>query len=151
MKIIIRARNLILDKKTEDYINKKIGSLEKFFNMCHTVEEWEKIKSSCEIFVEVKRKTRHHKKGLVFEAKVNVRLPGKTLIAEADEETLTAAIDNLKDEFEREIKKYKTKKIDLERKKEGIQKKSFIYRLRRDYTEKAESETKVDETKENNS
>jgi len=125
MKIIIRTRNLSLDKKTGDYINKKIGSLERILNMCHSDKEWEKIKPSCEVFVEVERKTKHHRKGRVFEAKVSARLPGKTLTAEVDDEALIAAIDSSKDEFEREIKKYKTKKVDPERRRGRDSKKKF--------------------------
>ncbi len=109
MKIIIKAKNLELSSSLENYINEKIGSLEKFIKNLKKNEEG---KTLSEIFVEVEKETKHHRHGEVFKASAQVMLPGKSLIAEAKSEDLFLAIVEVKDELQQEIKKYKSKKID---------------------------------------
>jgi len=99
MKIIIKTKNLSLTPSLEQYINEKIGSLEKFVN-------------TSEIFVEIEKETKHHRHGDVFVAKAQIDLTGKSLIAESKGDDLLLAIVGVKDEMQQEIKKYKTKKID---------------------------------------
>lgn len=98
MKINIKTKNLSLTPSLQDYINEKIGSLEKFITVS-------------EIFVEVEKETKHHRHGEVFGAEAQIMLPGKSLVAKATSDDLLAAIVKVKDEMQQEIKKYKTKKM----------------------------------------
>jgi putative sigma-54 modulation protein len=107
MKIISKAKNLEMSVALESFINEKVGSLEKFIDG--------------EVFVEVEKETEHHKKGKIFNCQLEMPLPGKTLVAEADSEDLYKAIVEAKEELEQEIKKYKFKKVEKDRR---IQRKS---------------------------
>jgi len=114
MKIIIKTKNIELTEMIEEYINEKIGSLARFIKILQE-EKVEKGKPLGEVFVEIEKETMHHKKGPFFKAKVLINLPRKTIVAEAESEDLSSAIVEVKDEMQQEIKKYKLKKIDLER------------------------------------
>jgi ribosomal subunit interface protein len=61
-----------------------------------------------EMKVELSRSTKHHKKGLVFQADVNLRLPKKMLRADDANTDIRAAIDIVENKLRREIEKYKT-------------------------------------------
>lgn len=85
-----------------EYAWNKISELQKFLP--------EGTHASVDIILE--RTTNHHKKGDVFKAEANVSVPGQLLNAEQVHEDLYAAIDKLKDEVGRELKKYKEKLTD---------------------------------------
>ena len=69
-----------------------------------------------ECWVEVERTSRHHQSGDVFRAEAQVKLPGTSGIrAEARESDLHLAIDKVKDDLQRQLKRYKTKKITKRR------------------------------------
>ncbi len=114
MKISIKGTNLKLTDSIYTYIERRIGELEKFIkNVGGNAQPFEKGKPPYEAWVEVGKTTRHHKKGNVFLAEVQVRLPGKSLRAESEKPDLHVAIDEVKEEIERELKKYKEKRITL--------------------------------------
>jgi ribosome-associated translation inhibitor RaiA len=75
--------------------------------------------------LELSKPSFHHRKGPeAFYAEMNLQLPGKKLLrSEAYANDLRAAIDEVKEEFERELKKYKGKKLDRVQKANGISKK----------------------------
>ncbi len=125
MKVIIKTKNIQSDQAIEDFISRKTSGLEKFIEVCHRKDEWEEIRPSCELFIEIEKETRHHKKGPYFKAAAWVHLPGKTLRAEARSEDLKAAIIEVREEMEQEMKKYKLRKIDLERRGARTIKKRF--------------------------
>jgi len=118
MQIIIKTKNLEPTDSLRDLINKKINGLGKFVKIFK--EDFK------EIFVEVEKETRHHKKGNIFFAELIISLPGKKLFAKAHGENLSKAITEVKDEMEREIKKYKTKTIELPRRKYRKIKKQIV-------------------------
>ncbi len=113
MKIIIKATDIKLDRALKAYIQEKIGGLEKFAEIFQGKKYYNgffgKGKPRVEVWVEVGRTTHHHYKGLVFRAEVQMRLPGKTIRAEAVEEDLKLAIVETKDKLQRELKQYKGK------------------------------------------
>ena len=76
-----------------------------------------KGKTLNEVFVEVERETKHHKKGDIFRAEVIVLLPGRKLAAKSHGQNLKRVIIKVRDEIKREIIKYKTKTIELPRRK----------------------------------
>jgi ribosomal subunit interface protein len=102
MKInIIKTKNLITPA-LEAYIETKIGQLAKLVR--HFEERGEVALS-----FEVSRTTQHHKKGEVYMAAADLRLPNKVLRAEEYAEDIRVAIDRARDTLHLEIEKYKTK------------------------------------------
>jgi putative sigma-54 modulation protein len=98
MKIDIKGTNMELTEAIKDYVNEKIGGLEKFFD------------NIIEAKVEVGKTSNHHQKGDVFRAEVNLDVPEKYVLrAEAVREDLYMAINEVKDDLQRQIKKYKEK------------------------------------------
>jgi len=81
----------------KSHVDEKIGSLDKFFDNTF----------NCDVTVGMT--THHHHKGNVYEAKVNLEVPGSLIRAEAVSDDLYKAINEVKDELQREIKKYNGK------------------------------------------
>lgn len=103
MKIKIRSKNFDLTPAIDEYVSKKISSLEKFLDV--------KGEVLCE--VEIGRTTKHHNSGDIFKAEINIAQPGgKQIYVVAEEVDLYTAIDIVRDEAERAIvsrkNKYKT-------------------------------------------
>lgn len=84
-----------------DYVEKKVGSLEKF---CENY-------SPCDVRVEVGKTSDHHQKGKIWRAEYTMTIPGASLRAESLEEDLYAAIDAAKDDLKRQLVEYKEKRI----------------------------------------
>ena len=87
----ITGRNIEVTPAIRDYVQNKIGRLDKFFD---TAVE-------AQIILSVER--------LDHNAEVTLHVKGKTLHCSESAESLYAAIDLLTDKFERQIIKYKTK------------------------------------------
>lgn len=118
MIIIIRTKSFNLDKNIREYINKKFIGLEKLIESCRADCEWGKMKPSCELFIDVEKETKHHKKGCIFKAEAKFHLPRIKITAETEAEGVAEAVDKLKEEFFNEIKKYKSKAVDKNRKEQ---------------------------------
>lgn len=98
MQIDIKGTNLELTQAIKDYVNEKVGSLEKFFDQALIAR------------VDVGKTNNHHQKGDVFRAEINLEVPQKGLLrAESVRDDLYVAINEAKSELERQIKKYKEK------------------------------------------
>ncbi len=95
MQIIIKATNIELTDGLRSFIEEKIGELEKF------------LENRTEAFVEIGKPSYHHQKGNVFYAECQIPLPGKGVRSEAQGKNLKGAIVEVKDELQRELKKYK--------------------------------------------
>lgn len=107
MKLTIKGTNIKLTDSIREYIDKKIGGLEKFV---------QSVGGEVECWVEVERTTYHHQSGDIFRAEAQIRLPGASSIrAEASEWDLHQAIDKVKDELQRQLKRYKRKIITKRR------------------------------------
>jgi len=102
MKVFIKATNLKLTSEIRKAIEEKISPLDRFIP---------NIKVPLKAFVEVGLANRHHQKGDIYYAEVNLNLPGKILRSEAREETAYKAINTIKDELQLLLKKYTEKKI----------------------------------------
>lgn len=113
MKIVIKTTNLKLNQEIRDYIQEKIGSLEKFARVFQSKNYYNgffgKGKPRIEVWLEIGKITRHHQKGDIFRAEAQMRFPGKSLRAESERENLKLAITEIKDELQRELKKHKEK------------------------------------------
>ncbi len=101
MKINIKA-STDLTPSLKIYIEEKLGALAKFVK--HFDETGEAA-----IWLEISRTTRHHRKGDVFVAAADLRLPKKILRAEEYAEDARVAIDRARDTLRLEIGKYKTR------------------------------------------
>jgi len=113
MKIIIKTRKIKTTPALRDFVEKKFYGLKKFIDILKREEEIGK--TLAEVFVELEKETRHHKKGNIFAVSCNVQLPGRFLMAKAKSDDLFKAIVAAKNELKTEIDKYKFKKIDQRR------------------------------------
>lgn len=119
MNIKIQSKNFDLTPAIEDYVTKKVSTLEKFLT----------VKDSTLCDIEIGRTTMHHKSGDIFRAEVNIIEPGaKQVFAVAEEADLYAAIDIVRDEAEREIVSRKQKRQALY-KRGAIQLKNLLKRI----------------------
>ena len=118
MIIIIRTKNFNLDEDIREYINKKFIGLEKLIESCRADCERGRMKPSCELFIEVEKETKHHRKGRIFKAEAKFQLPHIVITAETEADGVAEAVDELKEEFFNEVKKYKSKVVDKNRKEQ---------------------------------
>ena len=102
MKINIKTIDLELSDDTKEYVERKIGSLEKFIQDIRV--------KPMNIWVEIKRTTSHHRKGDVYKVEAQFQFPRKTARAESTREDLLVAIDEVKDELQRKFKQYTGKR-----------------------------------------
>ncbi len=102
MNINIKYTNLDSTPAIEKYVIDKINSLEKFI---HRLDE----KTIAQAQVEIARSTKHHKKGNVYHIECNLELPGKLLRAESENWDVRLGVDEVRNELQREIKKYSEK------------------------------------------
>jgi ribosomal subunit interface protein len=100
MKIQIKSTNITLTESLKNYIEEKINSCERFI---------QKIDFPLESYIEIEKTTKHHRKGNIFRAEINLVLPRKLLRCEAKREDIYLAINEAKDKLQREIKEYKNK------------------------------------------
>ncbi|MFH1820731.1 MAG: ribosome-associated translation inhibitor RaiA [Candidatus Nealsonbacteria bacterium] len=100
MKVIIKETNLRLTPENKKVIEDKIAPMDKFIpNLNETVEA----------FIEVALETHHHKKGSIYYAEANINVPGTIIRAEARAENIYKAVNEVKDELQVLLKKYKAR------------------------------------------
>lgn len=104
MRINIVTKNISLDNPLHVFVEEKIGGLEDFLPG-----------SAIEAHVEIGKPSEHHRKGLVFYAEVNFKIGGIVLRAQSKHEDLRAAIVQVKEELQVQIKKFKEKRKDIAR------------------------------------
>jgi putative sigma-54 modulation protein len=116
MQITITGKGIDLTPAIEEYVNKKIEGLEKFYDQI--------IRAHVVVGLE----SHHHTKGDVFMAECKVEVPGKDLFAIKNESTLYKAIDKIRDYLEHELKKHKMKQREKfkQDKLEAREKKEYI-------------------------
>ncbi len=102
MNIIFKSKDLEITESIRVYVEKKLATLETFLKNFNQ----ELVKAE----VEVGRTTRHHRSGDVFRAEINLSINGKMFRAESEQDDLLAAIDEVRDDLEQEIRKFKTKR-----------------------------------------
>ncbi len=122
MKITIKSTNLKLTSALHDYIEQKINGLERFIKKVgikdrsfdpSTKLSIKKGKPPFEIWLEVGRTTFHHKKGNVYRAESQIRFSGKSIRSEVVGPDLRIVINEIKDELQREFKKYQKKQMAI--------------------------------------
>lgn len=105
METKIKTTNFEITPSIRTYLQEKLNALDKF------------LPNDESIFadVELAKTTKHHQKGDIFKAEVNLKVPGRLIRAVAEEWDLHVAIDAMKDELQREITGNKEKNISLYR------------------------------------
>jgi len=117
MKINILTKNIKLTPALKDFVEEKINPLEKFASFFG--------KPRIEAWVEISKESRHHKKGSLFLAKCQMRFPKKSIRSTTKSENLKLAINEVKDELQRELKEYKEKLVAEKERKSRIFKKEI--------------------------
>jgi len=110
MRVTIRQKNLIITPPLRVYIESKLlKPIRRLFG---------KISSSelPILDLEFSRTTLHHNKGKVYKAGATLTIGGRLFRAEVDDEDIRTCCDLLEEELEREILKYKGRRVSLERK-----------------------------------
>jgi ribosome-associated translation inhibitor RaiA len=108
MKNTILTTDITLDEKIDNYLKDKLGSIEKL------IDEKD---SSVLAEIELERTTRHHHKGRIFRAEINLRTAqfGQKR-SEGLGETLEQAIDEMKADILQQLRVAKGKRITKNRK-----------------------------------
>lgn len=101
MNIHVKTKDVDLTPALQQWIDEKIGSLGDF-----VVRYEKKGEILCE--VEVARTNKHHNKGEVFYAEVNMQLPDKMLRATVEHADIRTALDIVRDMLHRDLMKYKS-------------------------------------------
>lgn len=106
----ITTPHIELTEDLADYLQKRLDSCDKFLP--------EQGAMTCD--VELARTTEHHQQGDVYYAEVNLSIDGTLHRATATAESMHAAIDEVKDELQRELRRKKEK--DATRFRKGARK-----------------------------
>ncbi|MDX1608031.1 MAG: ribosome-associated translation inhibitor RaiA [Candidatus Spechtbacterales bacterium] len=113
MQINIKTKNIELTDPLREYIEQKVGELEKLISKVGEEPQKPGEHDTVMVDVEVARTTNHHKKGDdIMRAEINMRVPGVKNILRVESEQWDArvAIDEAKDDMQRQLRKYKGKK-----------------------------------------
>lgn len=102
MKTNIKATNIELTSAINDYVNKRLQTLEKFTKDKEIIA-----------YVEVGKTTKHHKEGEIFKAEFNLEISGVKFYSISEKEDLYQAIDDAKEEVVHQIKNDKKRKQTL--------------------------------------
>lgn len=107
MKFNLKTTNLEPIPELNNYLKEKMNGLDRFI---------EHVDSVVQAWVEVGRTSLHHQTGRVYRAEVQIHLPGKSVRAEAIAENIFTAFNEVLDELQRELKKYKGKQAEKQEK-----------------------------------
>lgn len=100
MKLTVKGVNLSVTPSLGRYVDEKlIRAVEKLIGGG--------VHEAAVLDIELIRNTGHHKKGAVWTAAANLRLPQKVIWQKCDADEMHSAIDGLEDILKREVKKYK--------------------------------------------
>ena len=121
MNINIKTKDMDLSEALSEKVYQKVGSLEKFINP----------QGDQEILAEVEigLRNKHHKKGEIYRAEINLNTGGKQLRAVSKSFDLYQAIDESASEMERRIVSSRGKEETLFR-RGAAQAKALLKRLR---------------------
>jgi len=115
MKITIKAKNIELTPDLQSFIDEKISPLKRFIDILK--EDTPEIgKTLAEVLVDVEKETDHHRKGQLFNCRLEIILPGRSLLASSQSDDEKKAIIEARRGLRQEIEKYKFKITDKHRK-----------------------------------
>lgn len=102
MKISIKGTNLALTEELKQYVEEKIGNLDKY------------IQGVLEAKVELERERKHHT-GSVFRSEAMMIIGGKVLRADANGSDIYEALDLVIPKLKEQISKFKSKRETMAR------------------------------------
>ena len=100
MKVHIQKNHINLSPNQESYINDKISQLDKYIVSPN---------SETEAWVNIGKPSQHHQHGGVLHLTVDIHVPGKSFRAEATGDDVFSITNEVQDELQREIRKFKEK------------------------------------------
>ena len=106
MKIKILTKEIDLDTSLKDHIQTRIGTLDRLLK--HDTE------SFCDL--RIGKNSGSHKHGKIFFAEAKIKTAKKNYGAKSEGESPIEAIDELKDELSKKIRRHKDKKVSLRNK-----------------------------------
>lgn len=112
MILTIKATNIERTPRILDKIEKICAKIEKFAPP-HDPD-------ALVVKIEVGRITRHHRKGIVYRAEINVTLAGTFVRAKAADNDVVTALGEAQNEIERRLLKSKKKTVSVKH-REGVQ------------------------------
>ncbi|MFZ3073553.1 MAG: ribosome-associated translation inhibitor RaiA [Minisyncoccales bacterium] len=115
MNIIVKTKNIEMTPSLREFVEEKIGSLEKYFDLLQEVDD-PSLVSKIEAVVEVGRTTLHHRKGDICRAEVLLAFHRNKLRAAKSADDLEKAIVEVRDDLQRQITDFKEKMLDKKRK-----------------------------------
>ncbi len=104
MLINIKGTNLDLTPSIKEYIEMRVAPLEKYLGKSE-------LGNDIIARVEIGRTTRHHNKGEVYRAEINIDIRNNIARAESSLDDIRAAIDDVVGKVQRQLVKYKEMKI----------------------------------------
>jgi putative sigma-54 modulation protein len=129
MQIIIKTKNFELTPVVKKFIEGKIKSLEKLSKILYNKKYFDSPltseKYAVEVFVEIGKTTKHHKKGVIFFANIQMKFPQKSFISKSESYDLKLAVGEAKEKLKREVEEYKMKLIDKYKRRLRILKKNL--------------------------
>lgn len=101
MKLVVKGVNLVITPSLRRYVDAKLVlTVERLLGR-HPAYQ------AAALELELIHGTRHHKKGKIWEAVMNLQLPSKHIWQRTYGEDIHAAIDELEDGLKRELTRYK--------------------------------------------
>ena len=107
MKINLQGTSLDVTEAVHDYVIKRITNLGKLLT---GIEDKD---GEVAVYFDVAKTTNHHKSGEVFRADCSIMIDGKKFYSSSEKDDLYEAIDDVKENLFREIRRSKTKKEAL--------------------------------------
>ena len=118
MKITIKPKNLEVTPALQVYIEEKIGNLEKFIGILKDDNPESGKSTTAEVLVDVEKETEHHRKGPIYNCKLELVIPGKNLLSKSQGEDLRLAIVDARKELMQQIDWYKAKLVENDRREQ---------------------------------
>ena len=111
MRIIIKATNIKLNKELKQWVELKFRPLEKYGGGLEKQEVFPSGKQDeqVDVFVEIGKTRQGQGKGNIFRAEAQMRFLAKSIRAEAVDDDLKKAINEIKERIERQIVESKGK------------------------------------------
>ena len=110
MKINIKGTNLELTPAITQYIEDKIGSLDRYAENMEKDGDPALGHEIVEAFVEIGRTTKHHRQGDIYKAEVNLKIGGQIIRTEKEDWDIRVAVDAVKEDLKIELEKFKGKR-----------------------------------------
>lgn len=105
MQIILKGKNMNIPDKVQDHATSKLNNLEKFIPQTESLEILAEV--------ELGLRSRHHKKGDVYRAEINLTIDGNLHRSVSKKSDLHEAFDTAYSGIERQVRRDKNKQNSL--------------------------------------